>query len=343
MENKLALISESLYSRVPYCSGIRAIPAHQFLLYYGRDSDQCQRVDLSRPSTTQMQALVKACEPATFGRDQEDVLDETYRKAGKLDTPAFATLFSAENAGLVDIIRANLLQGDIEKRDIRLEMYKLNVYGKDSFFKAHKDTPRGEDMFGSLVIVFPTPHEGGALVIRQDAKEWTVDVTEAFAEASEPSIGYIAFYSDVEHEVALVKSGYRVTLTYNLYFTGDERQDFPPPVPYVAEEELKALLVDLLSDEGVLPDGGYIGFGLQYQYPVSTGTKLRKLRKCLKGNDALLGRVCDALNFEWFIRVLYRGAGLSRWRKAHVLTDRSSTCRNMARWKMCWTSWVGKL
>ncbi|THH23202.1 hypothetical protein EUX98_g7979 [Antrodiella citrinella] len=32
-------------------------------------------------------------------------------------------------------------------------------------------------------------------------------------------IGYVAFYGDVEHEVAKVKSGYRVTLTYNLYST----------------------------------------------------------------------------------------------------------------------------
>jgi hypothetical protein len=33
-----------------------------------------------------------------------------------------------------------------------------------------------------------------------------------------PSIAYIAFYRDVEHEVNMVTLGFRVTLTYNLYW-----------------------------------------------------------------------------------------------------------------------------
>lgn len=37
-------------------------------------------------------------------------------------------------------------------------------------FKPHVDTSRGEDMFGSLVIVFPTPHEGGTFVLRDKKK-----------------------------------------------------------------------------------------------------------------------------------------------------------------------------
>jgi len=72
-------------------------------------------------------------------------------------------------------------------------------------------------MFGSLVVVFPTNHEGGALVLRQDDKEWVFDSGKELSEQTKPSIGYVAFYSDVEDEVALVQSGHRVTLTYNLY------------------------------------------------------------------------------------------------------------------------------
>ena len=37
-----------------------------------------------------------------------------------------------------------------------------------------------------------------------------------------PMIDYVAFFSDVEHEVAPVISGHRVTLTYNLYFDNAE-------------------------------------------------------------------------------------------------------------------------
>lgn len=98
---------------------------------------------------------------------------------------------------------------------------KLKTYiptGPGSFFKAHKDTPRSENMFGSLVVVFPTRHEGGALHLRHKAEEWTFDSAAITSAQETPSIAYIAFYSDVEHKVSMVTSGHRVTLTYNLYF-----------------------------------------------------------------------------------------------------------------------------
>jgi hypothetical protein len=76
-------------------------------------------------------------------------------------------------------------------------------------------------MFGSLVIVFPTPHEGGTLLLRHRGREWTFDSGHALSNKEEPSIGYVAFFSDIEHEVAPVISGRRITLTYNLYFEDD--------------------------------------------------------------------------------------------------------------------------
>ena len=71
-------------------------------------------------------------------------------------------------------------------------------------------------MFGSLVIFFPTAHEGGSLLIRKNGAEWAFDSSEVLGDNDEPRIGYVALYSDVEHEVAVVTSGYRVTITYNL-------------------------------------------------------------------------------------------------------------------------------
>lgn len=107
-----------------------------------------------------------------------------------------------------------------------LSVFTYDIYffpsGKDSFFRAHQDTPRGAKMFGSLVLVFPTPHEGGSLVLRHEGKEWSFDSAKVLAEQPSPSIGYVAFFSDVEHEVLPVKSGYRVTITYNLYFGDGE-------------------------------------------------------------------------------------------------------------------------
>lgn len=73
-------------------------------------------------------------------------------------------------------------------------------------------------MFGSLVLIFPTAHKGGSLIFRHHDEEWTFDSAAAVSSAPAPSIGFVAFFSDVEHEVTPVESGHRVTLTYNLYF-----------------------------------------------------------------------------------------------------------------------------
>jgi len=47
----------------------------------------------------------------------------------------------------------------------------ISYAGPGGFFKAHVDTPRGATVFGSLVVILPTVHEGGALILRQGGEE----------------------------------------------------------------------------------------------------------------------------------------------------------------------------
>jgi hypothetical protein len=61
--------------------------------------------------------------------NKEDVLDETCRKAGKLDSECFALLLDPVGADLLEIVRGYLLEGTQSKNNIKTELYKLNVYG----------------------------------------------------------------------------------------------------------------------------------------------------------------------------------------------------------------------
>lgn len=72
------------------------------------------------------------------------------------------------------------------------------VYRGRLFFKARKDTPRDSKMFGSLVMVFQTPHEGGSLVIRDKGQEWIFDSAQAGVTHNGPCIGYVVFYSNTK-------------------------------------------------------------------------------------------------------------------------------------------------
>ncbi|KAI0294541.1 hypothetical protein BC826DRAFT_1185681 [Russula brevipes] len=184
-----------------------------------------RRVKFTSATSDELEQLAQACQPATSGRN-----DET-------------------------IVRDLLLSGTDSLRKLKVELYKLNFCGQAAFFKPHFDTPRSEKIFGSLVLVFPTPHEGGALL---------------HLAAPPSSIGYAAFFSDVEHEVAPVLSGHRITLAYNLYFDDEGcAASVPEPAsPLQAERErnICAAFEALLGNPIFLPDGGILGFGLRHVY-----------------------------------------------------------------------------
>ena len=160
-------------------------------------------------------------------------------------------------------------------------------------------------MFGSLVVVLPTRHEGGQFVLRQEEKEWTLDFTDKFATATEPSVCFVAFFGDTEHEVLPVTSGYRVTLTYNLYHKPIHPSTSSIPTPF--HLKVKQALVDLVNDKSTLPNGGYLGFGLVHEYAHTGHNLLDNLLDQLKGSDRALADVCDELGLRYSLRLFYRG------------------------------------
>jgi len=86
---------------------------------------------LSSITEAQAQDLSYACSPATFGLNNQDVLDESYRKAGKLDVGKFAWLFSpASRSDFTVQLISGLFPSDSLRKGIRFELYKLNVYGE---------------------------------------------------------------------------------------------------------------------------------------------------------------------------------------------------------------------
>ena len=110
-----------------------------------------------------LEELVKDCKPATSGLDGKDVLDETIRKAGKLEASEFSTSFNPYDFGIVDAIAQALLPSivrpegktlHIDRCGVVTELYKLNVYsGPSGKFKPHVDTPRGFTCAVSFLLI----------------------------------------------------------------------------------------------------------------------------------------------------------------------------------------------
>ena len=80
----------------------------------------------------ELDKLAAVCQPATFGLNQQDVLDESYRKAGKLDRSDFAINLDVVRSGLLQAVRDALFGWEAAPRNIQAELYKLNVYGESN-------------------------------------------------------------------------------------------------------------------------------------------------------------------------------------------------------------------
>ena len=90
------------------------------------------RISLCDPPSEALELLAKACDPATFGRNKDDVYDESYRKAKKLNAGSFIVGLDVVKLGLIDVIRENLILGEKSAKPVRAELYNLNVYGHTS-------------------------------------------------------------------------------------------------------------------------------------------------------------------------------------------------------------------
>ena len=115
--------------------------------------------------------LITEAKPSPFGMGGETVVDPSVRNASHL----FEDDIEVGGIPLADIlehVRATLVP---DEDAITAELHKLNIYTAGGHFKQHKDTPRDEQQFGSLVVCLPVPFKGGALSFEHGGKRQTCD------------------------------------------------------------------------------------------------------------------------------------------------------------------------
>lgn len=128
------------------------VTAHPMVLRFDTPSGFISKVQFPlEDGDAGLGVLLDACSPATFGSGGKDVLDETYRKAGKLDRTNFSVDFHPHDYGIIDTIAQTLLPGinrpisdeSLELREehwgVRAELYKLNVSPDRKLLLAMKD------------------------------------------------------------------------------------------------------------------------------------------------------------------------------------------------------------
>ncbi|GKZ31795.1 hypothetical protein AbraIFM66950_000645 [Aspergillus brasiliensis] len=286
--------------------------------YYGRVPTKSQPVSIfwtSKDSVSQkvvlpigekddfsgtglLQQLINDCAPAIFGKNNNDVLDPTYRKAGKLEPAHFATSFHPADLGILDEIERKLLPSFNvgTNRTLIADLYKLNIYsGPDGFFRKHIDTPRSANQIGSLVVCLPSRFTGGNLYVRHNKQVHDLD----WSPVSSLTVQWAAFYSDCEHEIGPVTEGERITLTYNLYAAdaGIGRIVYDLTLrPRV--EPLQMALMKMLDSTEFMLQGGILEVFCAYAYPTASPVASYSIDLVLKDSDYLLYSAFNSFGLE---------------------------------------------
>jgi hypothetical protein len=282
--------------RAPFTCGGTLVPEQPVTLCFPdntqiavlRAKDTCEQERLLQP-------LVERCTVAAFGMGRKTRYDRTVRDALqiKAEGSAISVLhFDPAAAGILEQIRRELVPYIPDA--LTAELYNLNVYGRGGHFVPHKDTPRGSDMLGTLVVCLPAQFSNGAFVVKHHGVFQTYDWSQAIREQAEPTrIHWSAFFGDVDHQIEQVWGGLRVTLTY-LIRRGDAnigRSAVPDRRREALDSLVRQKLRALLDDRRFLGRGGTLAFPCSHLYHQDARfqRKLRPLSRqtmsSLKGRD----------------------------------------------------------
>ncbi len=166
----------------------------------------------------QVERLIAVAEEAPYGRGAETVFDRDVRRTWQIAPGRIRIGGRRWEQTLADLV-VEVASGLGVNEPVAADFYKLLIYDAGSFFVDHRDTEKAPGMFATLVIVLPSKHSGGELIVRHLGREVVLDLRP-----EDPSeIGLAAFYADCVHEVRPVVAGYRLTLVYNLRFLGKKR------------------------------------------------------------------------------------------------------------------------
>jgi hypothetical protein len=240
-----------------------------------------------------VEPLLDHCAPAPFGHGKKTRYNRKVRDALQLKAEAGGFSiegFDPESAGILEKVQRELVPHD--PNPISAELYSVNVYAAHGHFAPHKDTPRGDDMLGTLVVCLPSQFLGGKLVLSHRGVVQKYDWETSLAKQQDPSqLHWAAFFGDVDHQIETVWQGARVTLTYLL-----RRGRGTAPGPAVGSEALalapriQEAWQALLADRTFLPGGGILGYPCCHLYHLDARFQTRKRAINQQSSTMLKGR-----------------------------------------------------
>jgi hypothetical protein len=249
------------------CGGVVVPGKPVTLVFKDQTRFEVTRAKSAFDQKNDLRPLLEHCKPAPFGEGKKTRYDRSVRDALQLkaENGEFTVEnFDPESDGILKKVQRELVPHD--PNAISAELYTVNVYADGGHFAPHKDTPRGSDMFGTLVVCLPSLFTNGKLILSHRGVVQRFDWGHAIQGQKKPTqLHWAAFFGDVEHQIERIWSGGRVTLTYLLRRGADSA-----PLREAAGEDLAPRVQEawqaLLADQSFLPDGGILAYPCCHLY-----------------------------------------------------------------------------
>jgi len=209
--------------------------------------------------------------PAKFGQGKQTILNKEIRDTAEIGVDRLALTYDEEKfAAFLSKIQDQL--GLPEKAKLTAHLHNMLIYGPGQFFKPHQDSEKLNGMVASLIIVLPSPHIGGDVVVTQEKEKHRFSSQQLKAD----NLRCVAFYSDCFHEAEPVVQGDRVVLTYNLVL--EPADDF---LEYPDCPELEADLREYFEKSSADKPTSFLAYLLDHSY-----TEHSARFPLLKGKDS---------------------------------------------------------
>ncbi|MCC8399136.1 MAG: 2OG-Fe(II) oxygenase [Rickettsia endosymbiont of Platyusa sonomae] len=164
-----------------------------------------------------IQKLINISSKAQFGLRDQTILDENIRNSYEIKADKLHITINEQSlTSMLSKMRDSL--GLSEDSVLTAHLHNMLIYQPGQFFDMHQDSEKLENMVASLVVVLPSPHIGGDLIIEHGKKKHIFS-SENIDQSNAKCIG---FYADCKHKVEKIKQGYRIALTYNLVLKSEE-------------------------------------------------------------------------------------------------------------------------
>jgi hypothetical protein len=213
--------------------------------------------------------IYDAALPGTFGdlAAMETRVDPLVRSGRELPASRFAV--TPDLSAWVERTWAEHFQ----PARVRVEPYKINIYGPGDRFSAHRDTPE-TGLVGTFLLAlggWGNPFDGGGLVVHDvgGCHRW------------DGATGWAAFHPFLLHEVEPVAAGARMTVAFKVFATGEnDARDEPAFDEAILTEA--ADRIALCQNES-----GQVGVLLSFAYSLNCSA--------LCGRDLLMYRILERL------------------------------------------------